>query len=111
MELLMTILFYVAIWFGAGVLANLLKMFVFFRGPIHMLTMYISHPDTRKSGLLLLQLIRNYCHINISVYLCLTTSLAAGILAPLAIVELLLDVIRFFNYTPPKEGTQNNEQK
>ena len=110
MELLISILYFFLIWAGSGLLSVLLKMFVFFRGPIHMMTLYLSHPKTRDSALLLLDLAKRNDPDHIVRHISIVSLVAGAIFAPLAILDLILDVCRFTNYTPPKQGL-DNEQK
>lgn len=109
MELLITILFYVAIWLGAGILSTVLKMFVFFRGPVHMLTLYLQHPSTQKSALLLIELAKKNEPDHIIGHIVLVSIIAGAIFAPLSIIDLILDLFRFTNFKPKQES--DNEQK
>ena len=47
MEIFLTILFWISIWITAGVFIAFIKMFVLFRGPVHMLQLYLLHPKTK----------------------------------------------------------------
>ncbi len=53
MSILYFILYGVLIWIGWGISIAFLKMFVYFRGPQHMVEMYMTHPSTLKSALVM----------------------------------------------------------
>jgi hypothetical protein len=106
---MLTFLFWLLVWCGSGLLANLLKIYVLFRGPTHMITMYLSHPNTRLSGLLYLSMAKKYNPNAMLLHIVVTSSLVSAILSPLAIIDLFLDTIRFFNYQPPKQENTNEQ--
>lgn len=75
-----------------------------------MLTLYLSHPKTRKSALMYLSLAKRDSPDAMLLHIVLTSSIASAMLAPLAIIDLILDTFRFTNYQPPKQET-TDEQK
>lgn len=109
MEIFLLILFWISIWVCIGVFTAFLKMFVFFRGPTHMIQMYLLHPKTQKQMVVLCQLAQKRSN-NIIVYIMMVQYVFAGIFMPLAVVELIMDVILFTNFIPPKKDETQNEQ-
>ncbi len=66
-----------------------------------MIQMYLAHPKTQKQMALLVQLASKKTE-NIVFYIMQTQYVFAGIFMPLAVLELIIDVILFTNYVPPK---------
>lgn len=75
-----------------------------------MLTMYLSHPKTRKSALLYLSVAKRDNPNSLILHIVLTSTIVAAIIAPLAIIDLIVDTFRFTLYEPPKQEP-TDEQK
>ncbi len=109
MEIFLLILFWMSLWMTAGVFIAFLKMFVFFRGPAHMIQIYLSHPKTQKQMAMLVQITAKKTK-NIVLNIMMIQYTFAAIFMPLAFLELIFDVILFANYTPKTKNDDEGKQ-
>lgn len=96
------ILFWIILWVLVGMITVFFKMFVFFKGPVHMIEMYLSHSLTQKSMIVLLKHAAAKKIEDPVSYIATVQFVFGSLFAPLAIIELISDIIVFYNYTPPK---------
>lgn len=108
----MEFLYYAAIWFVIGLLATFLRIYVFFRGPQHMLETYLSHPKTAERVKRLLISIRKDVKEDNKVipHIVKVSFVFGAIFAPAAVIEMILDFCMFTWYTPPKNKGDSDEQ-
>lgn len=110
MELLSTILYYVGLWLGIGIAITLIKIFGYFRGPTHMMYLYLTHKRTAKHAKELYEMAaRNSKHP--VEHIVLIQVVFGAIFMPLAVIEFIVDFFMFFNYTPPvpKQNTEDTK--
>jgi cobalamin synthase len=86
----MYVLLPLAIWVGWGVLVAFLKVFVYFRGPKHMVQCYLNMPGMEKMG----QKMQKDCKERYGM-LFLIILLSSVLLPPLMTIELILEVSIF----------------
>lgn len=108
MELFLYILFWICIWMTIGVLTAFIKMFVLFRSPVHMLQLYLLHPKTKMQTAALVQIASKRTK-NITMYIMGVQYVFAAIFMPLAVVELIFDLVLFTNFDPSKIKKTNEE--
>lgn len=81
-----------------GVILWVIKMFLFFRGPSHMMRLYLYHPKTRSYAINAL----NASKGNI-VKIAFAQLLVAMFLLPVFVIDFVLDIIVFTFFTEYKE--------
>lgn len=107
METLLTVLYYVGLYLGIGVAVVLIKIFGYFRGPTHMMYLYLSHPSTAKQAAKLYEMASKDSP-NPIVHIVIIQLIFGALFMPLMVIDFIIDFFTFFNYTPPtpKDGNE-----
>jgi hypothetical protein len=71
-----------------------------------MINMYLSHPKTQKQMVLLCNLAQKKSG-SIVFYVMGVQYVFAALFMPLAVLELIADIVMFSNYTPPRKNEEN----